>query len=611
MKKLLLFLLFPIAVSAQINISQSNNGSFLITPKGVSTYPISSTPNDTSNISLGSNALKNNTTGMNNIAIGRSALRKMVGTYQYDYNTNNVAIGMESMQDLRPTNIYEGVSNTALGSYTMRSNLSGSNNTALGYYSMYFPLSSNYNTAVGAFSIANTYTTGNENSAVGYNAMNSRNGGENAVLGAYTLMSGYGSRNTAIGTRSLVWQNNGSRNTAIGYEAGAGVSIDTSPDSANVFIGYQAGKLEGGSNKLYISNSDTQNPLIWGDFYNQHVGINGRLGIGTQAPATKLHMVDGAFRITNTADSKNWDFAYDANNNYFYIDEFGIGRRLFLKNGGNVGINTNPGATLDIFGPNSYADIQLRNSTSNVGLQFYIDNNRSFIDYTQGGYFELKTLGKNRFSVGSDGRVGINSSSISSLYYALEVYDSYSTTTNMGVLFAPNVWSANSSARLNFGDQFHFVKATNSVGMEIYDYNKIKLTGGNVGIGTSDPDTKLEVDGFTKLGNDAPKIKMKEFYHININPQPLRTATSEGGTISYDLGISSTKILAVNIFVDYGSIPFTNTSSDRFVPPSYTHTNGYQFDYYLEGNNIYVRNHPTNSENILDKYIKILVTYKE
>jgi hypothetical protein len=134
---------------------------------------------------------------------------------------------------------------------------------------------------------------------------------------------------------------------------------------------------------------------------------------------------------------------------------------------------------------------------------------------------------------------------------------------------------------------------------------------GNVGINSDLPDTKLVVNGYTKLGSDAPKIKMKEFYHININPQPLRTASNEGGVITYDMGINSTKILAINVFVDYNSVPFTNTVSDDFIPPSYTSTNGYQFDYVLNGNIIEIKNHPTNSENILDKYIKILVTYKE
>jgi hypothetical protein len=39
-------------------------------------------------------------------------------------------------------------------------------------------------------------------------------------------------------------------------------------------LGYQAGYNETGSDKLYIDNSDTSQPLIYGDFSNNRVGIN-------------------------------------------------------------------------------------------------------------------------------------------------------------------------------------------------------------------------------------------------------------------------------------------------------------------------------------------------
>lgn len=46
-----------------------------------------------------------------------------------------------------------------------------------------------------------------------------------------------------------------------GFEAGKYAS-----DSGNIFIGYNAGADEIGSNKLYIANSNTSKPLIFGDF---------------------------------------------------------------------------------------------------------------------------------------------------------------------------------------------------------------------------------------------------------------------------------------------------------------------------------------------------------
>ncbi|MEE9911519.1 MAG: tail fiber domain-containing protein, partial [Deltaproteobacteria bacterium] len=45
----------------------------------------------------------------------------------------------------------------------------------------------------------------------------------------------------------------------------------------NVFLGYNAGRNETGSGKLYIANSSTATPLIYGDFSAQTGHINGTL----------------------------------------------------------------------------------------------------------------------------------------------------------------------------------------------------------------------------------------------------------------------------------------------------------------------------------------------
>ena len=49
--------------------------------------------------------------------------------------------------------------------------------------------------------------------------------------------------------------------------------------SGNVFLGYEAGYNETGSNTLYIANSDTSSPLIYGDFGTGEVTINGNLTV--------------------------------------------------------------------------------------------------------------------------------------------------------------------------------------------------------------------------------------------------------------------------------------------------------------------------------------------
>ena len=51
------------------------------------------------------------------------------------------------------------------------------------------------------------------------------------------------------------------------------------------FIGYRAGYNETGSNKLYIANSDTSTPLIYGDFSTAQLKIHGLLVAASASPS--------------------------------------------------------------------------------------------------------------------------------------------------------------------------------------------------------------------------------------------------------------------------------------------------------------------------------------
>ena len=144
-----------------------------------------------------------------------------------------------------------------------------------------FPLQSSY------YGIYIGYNSGNPNintygnTAVGVNTLSSLNQGtgNNTALGATcleTLIGGSG--NTAIGKDALLNNVMGSNNVSIGYGSLASswgsnnvaVGYQTgqmgSNSSGNVFLGSRAGYNELGSNKLYISNSQTTAPLIYGEF---------------------------------------------------------------------------------------------------------------------------------------------------------------------------------------------------------------------------------------------------------------------------------------------------------------------------------------------------------
>lgn len=99
-----------------------------------------------------------------------------------------------------------------------------------------------------------------------------------------------GNANTFVGSDVAKFNTEGAENTFVGTQAG----YLNATGSGNVFLGMTAGYNEMGSNRLYISNSIATFPLIYGEFDNERVGINGDLGVGTQNPLTKLHVEESA-----------------------------------------------------------------------------------------------------------------------------------------------------------------------------------------------------------------------------------------------------------------------------------------------------------------------------
>lgn len=141
--------------------------------------------------------------------------------------------------------------------------------------------------------------TNNTSCAVGYNALGTNiSGSMNTAFGASALYhDASGTYNVGVGSGANFYNYEGFNNTIIGTMAGFGPSLHTK--SGNVFLGYMAGYYETGDNKLYIENSDSATPLIYGDFALDKIIINGEfqatgnVGIGNTDPACDLHIGDG------------------------------------------------------------------------------------------------------------------------------------------------------------------------------------------------------------------------------------------------------------------------------------------------------------------------------
>ncbi|MCK5616081.1 hypothetical protein KAR91_80200 [Candidatus Pacearchaeota archaeon] len=125
------------------------------------------------------------------------------------------------------------------------------------------------NTAIGYQTLNST--TNNNNTALGYFGLRANTSGTgNTAVGFQTLrVNSIGDNNTAFGVNSQRLRTAGDNNTAIG----ASTLFSNVIGDGNVAFGFSAGFNELGSNTLYIANSNTTTPLIYGLFTGTDAGI--------------------------------------------------------------------------------------------------------------------------------------------------------------------------------------------------------------------------------------------------------------------------------------------------------------------------------------------------
>lgn len=168
-----------------------------------------------------------------------------------------------------------GSSNTTCGNYAGNA-ITGGYNSIFGANAGRYNTSGNYNTFMGYYSGYGN-TTGGYNSFLGHRAgASNTTGNYNVYFGNYAGASNAdGSYNILLGNQAGYGGLTGSNNIFIG--SGSGYNNE---GSSNVFIGHNSGYNESGSNKLYIENTNNASPLIYGEFDNNIVKINGDLRVG-------------------------------------------------------------------------------------------------------------------------------------------------------------------------------------------------------------------------------------------------------------------------------------------------------------------------------------------
>ena len=203
------------------------------------------------------------TTGDKNTLLGSLAGKGVSGTSTF---TNTVALGYEAL--------------TAL--------TTGAGNTAVGYQAGDTITTAGYNTIVG---YSADVGSSNSSTVMGYQASGA---GSGVVAIGYQVQGGTvtnGFQNTGVGYQAN-YQGASEKNVSIGTKAGYGGTIRSvsvghsagySGADYGVFIGFEAGYNETGSNKLYIENSNSATPLIYGEFDNDILRVNGTLQVNDPA----------------------------------------------------------------------------------------------------------------------------------------------------------------------------------------------------------------------------------------------------------------------------------------------------------------------------------------
>ena len=371
-----------------------------------------------------------------------------------------------------------------------------------------------------------------------------------------TKLDVYGTSDTYLTIR-----NSGGSNAGIRISGGsAGISHiwhdETETNPPGIHVGTSANTATAPTTQLYIKGSNgnvgigTTSPghklsvigghiqtdgNVYTNVIRDNTGGNvsiqdngGNVGIGTTSPSSKLEVngtaAASSFPSTNfsagvqgfaieSGDSAITTYRFDANRFRFYSGNYG--EIVSIQENGNVGIGTTSPSQilhLEASGTNPYLRVT---ETGNTGIDFgQATNGNGVINLRDSAALRIFTSATERMRINSSGDVGIGTTSPS---YKLDVngvgrfseYLRVDTTfdeafvlnsTDDGAIYMAYKRNGDRHAYVGFGgsnDQFYITNEEttgslyfNTVGGGIY-----VNSNGNVGIGTTSPDTKLHVEG--------------------------------------------------------------------------------------------------------------------
>jgi trimeric autotransporter adhesin len=317
---------FTLPPTAQAVVPPPDGGySGLNTAEGQSALFSLNTSTGNANTAVGWFSLKSDVNGSFNTAIGAGTLLLNLGDPSTGNGTENTAVGAASL--LFNTT---GTQNTAVGAFALFSNTEGPFNTATGWHALYSNTTGDRNTALGSRAmLANT--TGSSNTAVGRTALFvNTEGSANVAVGIDAVQDNTtGNNNTGIGSFALLANTTGNNNTATGYAAlGGNAPADGTGDN----------NTADGANALGSNTTGAENAAVGVGALSQNTTGNWNVAMGNYALAGNT---------TGPANSAFGNIALVSNTDGSGSAAFGAGALRNITSGfDNIGIGENAGCLL-------------------------------------------------------------------------------------------------------------------------------------------------------------------------------------------------------------------------------------------------------------------------
>jgi trimeric autotransporter adhesin len=406
------------------------------------------------NVAIGNNTMNLNLTGSSNTAVGYSALTtNSVGI-------NNTAIGRTALNSNTASN------NTAVGHTAMFKNTTGTGNVAVGYQSLYENLSGSNNTGVGNGVLQ--FNTGSNNTALGKDALNGNtNGVQNVAVGRSALLTNStGYSNVAIGFNSLTLNTNGSENTAIG----ANSSAANTTGFFNVAAGTNAllSNTSGSANTAIGHNSMNDNTT---GLYNSAVGESA-LKANTTGSSNSGFGVNAMLK--NTTGYSN--VAFGVNSMLENIDGYqnsSFGTDALRKNTSGYYNTANGGGSLT---NNTTGFYNTALGISTLGLNTTGNYNVAL----GGNALNVNTTGASNTSVGSLSLLNTTTGSNNTAFGSYALQNNTTGSNNIGIGTNANVPNPTANDQM-------------SIGNVIYGTTMSTTASGRIGIGVTNPGTRLQI----------------------------------------------------------------------------------------------------------------------